>query len=76
MIDKEVARSLLPFVHSEHYDALMDYVKSRQAILDKGLRFAAEVGDIRDMQGAHKELSILENLREWVVQDSKKEEDK
>lgn len=76
MIDKEIARALLPFVHSEHYQALMDYVTYRQSVINKALPYAANIEDIRDMQGAYKELGILEQLREWVVQDSKKEEAK
>jgi hypothetical protein len=74
MIDKEIARSLLPFVNGEQYELLQAYVKYRQGILDKGLRFAVNVDDVRDMQGAHKELMILENLRTYVHQDSKKED--
>lgn len=76
MIEKELARSLLPLVNGEDYGLLQEYVKSRQSIIMKALPYAVDINDIRDMQGAYKELGMLEKLREWVLQDSKNEGNK
>ena len=71
MIDKEMARKLLPLVHSTEFDTLLAYVKYRKEIHKEGMAIIPDVDAWRNMQGAYQELNLMENLRKWVEQDSK-----
>lgn len=71
MIDKQMARDLLPLVHNELYTELLKYVAYRKNRLKDATMVAVDVEAIRNMQGAYSELSLLEDLKKWVETDSK-----
>lgn len=69
-MDKKLAISLLPFVNSEAYNALMAYTDSRIKQQQENLKNADEA-TFRKWQGALVELDKLKYLRETVNKESK-----
>jgi hypothetical protein len=70
MLDKYVARNLIPLVNTNN-DALLEYAMYRLGILRNELETLVEINDILRIQGQIKELRRLITWRDEVLEDAK-----
>lgn len=70
MLDKQLARNLLPLVNSALNEDLIEYANYRIKILNTTLENSVEINDILRVQGQIKELRRLLTLKVEAIEDA------